>query len=66
MQIPLRLQYSIDEAAMLLSISKHTVIRDIRLGRIRTTRYGKRQLIPKDELLRVASEGMALHAPEHG
>lgn len=57
MQIPLRLQYPIEEGATLLGISKHTLIRDIRLGRIMTTRYGKRRLIPRDELLRLARDG---------
>ena len=55
-----RFQYPIDESAQILGISKHTMIRDIRLGRIRTVRYGKRILIPHDELVRLSSEGMPL------
>jgi excisionase family DNA binding protein len=53
-----RLQYPIEEGASLLGVSKHTLIRDIRQGRIKTIRYGKRILIPRDELLRIAKEGM--------
>jgi excisionase family DNA binding protein len=66
-QIPLRLQYPIEESAALLGISKHTLIRDIRRGVVKTTRYGKRVPIPKDELLRIAAEGMQPEAkPERG
>lgn len=53
-----RLQYPIEEGAALLGVSKHTLIRDIRLGRVKTSRYGKRVLIPRDEILRIAAEGM--------
>jgi excisionase family DNA binding protein len=53
-----RLQYPIEECAALLGVSKHTLIRDIRLGRVKTSRYGKRVLIPRDEILRIAAEGM--------
>ena len=57
-QIPFRLQYPIEECAALLGISKHTLMRDIRRGLVKTTRYGKRVLIPKDELFRLAAEGV--------
>jgi excisionase family DNA binding protein len=53
-----RLQYPIEEGAALLGVSKHTLIRDIRLGRVKVSRYGKRVLIPREELLRIASEDM--------
>jgi excisionase family DNA binding protein len=53
-----RLQYPIEEGAALLGVSKHTLIRDIRLGRVKTSRYGKRVLIPREEILRIAAEGM--------
>jgi excisionase family DNA binding protein len=59
-ELPHRLQYPIDEAAALLGISKHTLIRDIRRGQVKTTRYGKRVLIPREELMRIAVEGMPL------
>jgi len=57
-QLPARLQYPIEEGAELLGISKHTLIRDIRRGMVKTSRYGKRVLIPRDEILRLAAEGM--------
>jgi excisionase family DNA binding protein len=59
-----RLQYSIEEAAALLGISKHTVIRDINRGRIQVQRYGKRVLVPHGELIRIATEGMTLPEKE--
>jgi len=52
-QIPQRLNYPIDEGAALLGISKHTVIRDIRAGKIQVKRYGKRILISHQEILRL-------------
>jgi excisionase family DNA binding protein len=60
-----RLQYPIEEGAALLGVSKHTLIRDIRLGRVKTSRYGKRVLIPRDEILRIAAEGMRTAALEN-
>jgi len=57
-QLPQRLSYPIEEGAALLGISKHTLIRDIRRGHVKTTRYGKRILIPFAELQRLAAEGM--------
>jgi excisionase family DNA binding protein len=53
-----KLLYSKFEAAEICGISPHTVTRDIRLGRIAAKRYGRRVLIPRDELLRIAAEGM--------
>jgi excisionase family DNA binding protein len=53
-----RLLYSREEAAEILSLSVHTVARDIRLGRISARHYGRRVLIPREEILRIASEGM--------
>ncbi len=49
-----KLNYSKKEGADILGISVHTVTRDIRLGRINARRYGKRVLIPRDEILRIA------------
>lgn len=49
-----KLFYSKVEAAEVLGISKHTINRDIQLGRIQARKYGKRVLVPADELLRVA------------
>jgi excisionase family DNA binding protein len=55
-----RLLYSREEAAEILSLSVHTVARDVRMGRIQARKYGRRVLIPRDEILRIANEGMAL------
>ncbi len=53
-----RLLYSREETAEILSLSVHTVARDVRLGRIQARKYGRRVLIPREEVLRIASEGM--------
>ena len=57
-----RLQYPIEEGAALLGISKHTLVRDIRRGLVKTTRYGTRVLIPHEEIMRIAAEGMETEA----
>ena len=58
-----RLLYSHEDAAELLSLSVHTIARDCRLGCIQSRRYGRRILIPKSEIERIAVEGMgAQHA----
>jgi excisionase family DNA binding protein len=54
-----RLLYSREQAAEILSLSVHTVARDCRLGRIQFRKYGRRVLIPRAEVLRIANEGMA-------
>lgn len=53
-----KLLYSKDEASEIIGLSKHTIARDIRLGRIEARRYGRRVLIPREELLRIAAHGM--------
>lgn len=53
-----KLLYSKEEAAALIGLSVHTITRDIRLGRIKAQRYGRRVLIPHAELMRIAAEGM--------
>ena len=53
-----KLFYSKQESAELLNISPHTVSRDVRLGKIAAKRYGRRVLIPREEILRIAKEGM--------
>jgi excisionase family DNA binding protein len=53
-----RLLYSREEVAQLLSLSVHTVTRDVRRGSIRAKRYGRRVLIPREEVLRIAAEGL--------
>ncbi|MGE5647502.1 MAG: helix-turn-helix domain-containing protein [Acidobacteriota bacterium] len=58
---PARLLYSIEDAAETLALSPHTIRRDIRLGRISVKHYGRRILIPRAELERIAAEGMKPH-----
>lgn len=53
-----KLLYSKEETAEIIGLSKHTVSRDVLLGRIAAKRYGRRVLIPRDEILRIASEGL--------
>jgi excisionase family DNA binding protein len=53
-----KLNYSKDEAADIIGISEHTITRDIRMGRIQAVRYGRRILIPADEVRRIAQQGM--------
>jgi excisionase family DNA binding protein len=53
-----KLNYSKKEAAEIVGISVHTVTRDVRLGRIHAKRYGRRVLISRDEIVRIASDGM--------
>jgi len=54
-----RLLYSLEEAAEILGISKHTVARDARLGLIASKHYGRRILIPKAEIERIGYTGLA-------
>jgi excisionase family DNA binding protein len=53
-----KLLYSKEEVAAIIGLSKFTVARDIRIGRIKSCRYGRRRLVPKEEIMRIASEGM--------
>jgi excisionase family DNA binding protein len=54
-----QLWYSIDSAAVHLGgVSKAVIQRDVRRGLIRSVRYGRRILIPRDEILRIARDGM--------
>jgi len=53
-----KLNYSKVEAAFLTGVSVHTITRDVNLGRIRSIRYGRRVLIPAEEVRRIAGEGM--------
>jgi excisionase family DNA binding protein len=53
-----KLLYGKKEAATLLNLSEHTLARDVRLGRIDARHYGRRVLIPREELLRIAADGM--------
>ena len=49
---------SIDQAAAMLSLSKHTIRKYEREGLIKSTRVGTRILIPVDEVNRIAKEGL--------
>lgn len=49
-----QLFYSPADVARLLSLSIHTIRRDTLNGKIRTTRYGRRRLIPAAEIRRLA------------
>jgi excisionase family DNA binding protein len=53
-----RLFFSQEEVASLFGLSVHTVIRDVRLKKIESRRYGRRILIPKTEVLRIYAEGL--------
>jgi excisionase family DNA binding protein len=53
-----KLSYSKDEAAFLTGLSVHTITRDVNLGRIKAVRYGRRILIPRAEVERIAGVGM--------
>jgi excisionase family DNA binding protein len=53
-----KLLYSKEETAEIIGLSKHTIARDVHLGRIAVRRYGRRVLIPREEILRIATEGM--------
>ncbi len=53
-----KLNYSKQETAFLLGLSVHTVTRDVKLQRIKARYYGRRVLIPAEEVLRLAREGM--------
>jgi excisionase family DNA binding protein len=53
-----KLLYSKAEAAAIIGLSQHTITRDVGLGRISVRRYGRRVLIPREELLRIAKDGM--------
>jgi excisionase family DNA binding protein len=57
-----KLLYSKDEAAEIIGLSVHTITRDVRLKRIQALHYGRRVLIPREEILRIATEGMKLEA----
>jgi excisionase family DNA binding protein len=53
-----KLLVSIDEAAHALSISKHTVIKYVKAGIVRSVKLGSRRLISSVELQRLATEGL--------
>jgi excisionase family DNA binding protein len=52
--------WSIKGAAGELEIGYSTLRRDIRAGKVRVVRYGRRVLVPETELARIARRGMPL------
>ena len=61
-----KLLYSRKEAAELLSISMGTLEILIARGDVRTRRFGKKRLIPYEELLRVSKRDISKIWPEKG
>jgi len=60
-----KLLYSKEEAADLIGVSKHTISRDILRGVIASRQYGRRRLVPAEEILRIATEGMQAEPKPH-
>jgi excisionase family DNA binding protein len=48
---------SVEEAATSLSVDQDTLWRQIRAGRVKTVRIGRRVLVPMGELQRIGMEG---------
>lgn len=46
MVVPERRLHSVEEAAELLNVGRSTAFEEIRLGRLRTVRVGRRRLVP--------------------
>jgi excisionase family DNA binding protein len=53
-----RLFYSQEELASIFGVSVHTIIRDVRLKKIASRKWGRRILVPRSEVLRIYSEGL--------
>lgn len=45
-----RLCYSVDDAATLMSVGKRSIYREIKSGRLRVAKMGKRTLVPADAI----------------
>ncbi|MER6255718.1 MULTISPECIES: excisionase family DNA-binding protein [Streptomyces] len=48
MVVPERRLHSVEEAAELLNVGRSTTFEEIRLGRLRTVRVGRRRLVPTE------------------
>ncbi|GGR85845.1 hypothetical protein Snoj_44300 [Streptomyces nojiriensis] len=48
MVVPARRMHSVEEAAELLNVGRSTAFEEIRLGRLRTVRVGRRRLVPTE------------------
>lgn len=55
--------YSVQDAAIFLSVSERTVWEMISRGEIDSLTIGKRRLIPRDELERIIAERRSRKAP---
>ena len=53
-----KLNFSPEETGAIVGVSKFTILRDVRNGRINATKYGRRVLIGRDEVERLAKQGM--------
>ena len=56
-QPPDRLTYSVEEAALLLGISRNSCYEAVRKGEIPTIRLGRRLLIPRSRLEAMLDDG---------
>ncbi|WCD89595.1 hypothetical protein KPP03845_106016 [Streptomyces xanthophaeus] len=65
MVVPERRLHSVEEAAELLNVGRSTAFEEIRLGRLRTVRVGRRRLVPTEyvdeyiELLKCEAQAAA-------
>ena len=50
---------SLERTAQLLSVSIWTIRKWVSIGRIKSVKIGSRRLIPKSEVQRITSEGLA-------
>ncbi|MFJ3826587.1 excisionase family DNA-binding protein [Streptomyces sp. NPDC090046] len=63
--VPTRRLHSVEEAAELLNVGRSTAFEEIRLGRLRTVRVGRRRLVPTEyvdeyvELLKCEAQAAA-------
>jgi excisionase family DNA binding protein len=53
-----QLAVSVSEAGAVVGLSKHTIRAYVRSGRVRAVRFGRRVLIPVEEVQRIAREGI--------
>ncbi|ARE79232.1 excisionase [Streptomyces virginiae] len=65
MVVPEKRLHSVEEAAELLNVGRSTAFEEIRLGRLRTVRVGRRRLVPTEyvdeyvELLKIEAHKAA-------
>lgn len=56
--LPQRRLWRLGEAAQLLGISRATLWRHVRAGKVRSVELGGRRQIPESEIARIAKEGV--------